>query len=72
MSASGSFPLKVKSRDAQQCLRRKLKKSDVALFNKYFKASQRNKWRRKATAVRPVLLLKIILREEKHHSTKYF
>lgn len=37
----------------------------MALFNKYFKASERNKWKRKATAVRPVLLLKIIPREEK-------
>lgn len=44
----------------------------MALFNKYFKASERNKWKRKATAVRPVLLLKIVPREEKYHSTKEF
>lgn len=31
--------LRVKSRDARHCLRRKLKKLDMALFNKHFKAS---------------------------------
>lgn len=52
--------------------RRKLEKPDMTHFSiNILKLQKEISGKRKATAVRPVLLLKIV-QEEKYHSTKEF